>query len=144
MARIRQRLQAQDALTEANATTGWARFANPTPDTRSTVAFLVGLFGVLLFSAGRLRFAKWPLHPVVFLVWGGWAGYQTAWPFLIGCGLKVATTRYGGAEAYRKIKPLMFGLIAGDMLSGIGITIFGICYNLITGELPKPYLVLLG
>ena len=30
------------------------------------------------------------------------------------------------------------------MLSGIGITLFGICYHLATGELPKPYLVLLG
>ena len=42
------------------------------------------------------------------------------------------------------MKPLMFGLIAGDMLAGIGITIFGICYYFMTGEVPKHYLVLLG
>jgi len=142
--RVRQRLLAQDVLEEAEATTGWSHFASPSPDRRSTIAFIVGLSGVLIFAAGRLRFAKWPLHPVLFLVWGGWAGYQTAWPFLIGCGLKVIATKYGGADAYQKLKPLMFGLIAGEMLSGLGITLFGLAYHLITSELPKYYVVLLG
>ena len=142
--RVRQRLMAQDVLEESEATTGWRHFANPTPDRRSMIAFLAGLGGVLVFAAGRLRFPKWPLHPVLFLVWGGWAGYQTAWPFLMGCGLKVAATKYGGISAYQRIKPLMFGLIAGDMLSGLGITLFGLIYHLVTGELPTPYRVLLG
>jgi len=142
--RVRQRLMAQDVLEESEAVSGWARFAAPTPDRRSMIAFLAGLGGVLVFALGRLRFARWPLHPVVFLAWGDWAGYQTAWPFLIGCGLKLATTKYGGIAAYQRIKPLMFGLIAGDMLSGLGITIFGLIYHIVTGELPTPYRVLLS
>ena len=142
--RVRRRLQAQNLLEKSESISGWERFRHPSPDVKATVAFAVGLIGVLVFVAGRLRFAKWPLHPVLFLVWGGWAGYQTAWPFLIGCALKLITTKYGGASAYRKMKPLMFGLIAGEMLSGIGITLFGFAYHLATGKLPKPYLVLLG
>ncbi len=142
--RIRQRLIAQDTLEQAQNASGWQRFSNPTPDPRASIAFLVGFAGVLLFVVGRLRFAKWPLHPVMFLVWGGWAGYQTAWPFLLGGLLKMGTTKYGGESGYQRLKPLMFGLIAGDMLSGIAITAFGLIYHMCTGELPKPYRVLLG
>jgi len=141
--RIRLRLKAQGSLAAAETLSGWERLSDPSPHPRGTVSFFVGLVGVLIFVAGRLRFAKWPLHPVLFLVWGDWAGYQTAWPFLLGGGLKLVTTRYGGAQAYQRMKPLMFGLIAGDMLSGIGITLFGFAYHYFTGELPKPYVVLL-
>ena len=144
VARIRRELTAQGKLEESEQTSGFSRFLSPSPHRAGTIAFLFGLGGVLLCMAGRLRFAKWPVHPVIFLVWGGWAGYQTAWPFLIGGGLKLATVKYGGAKAYHRMKPLMFGLIAGDMLAGIGITVFGICYYFVTGEVPKHYLVLLG
>jgi len=142
--RIRQLLSAQGALEHSETVSGWRRFFSPTPEPRSTIAFAIGLLGVLIFAAGRLRFPKWPLHPVLFLVWGGWAGYMVAWPFLIGGFIKMAVVKYGGTKAYQRVKPLMFGLIAGDMLSGIAITFFGLAYYMITGRLPKPYLVLLG
>ncbi|MBT7165827.1 MAG: hypothetical protein HN904_23810, partial [Victivallales bacterium] len=95
-------------------------------------------------SAGRLRFAKWPLHPVLFLVWSGYAGYMMAWSFLAGCFLKFVVCRYGGAQSYQKVKPLMFGLIAGDMVAGLAVIVMGFVYYRYTGELPKTYWVLPG
>ncbi|MCK5802906.1 MAG: hypothetical protein KAI66_08740, partial [Lentisphaeria bacterium] len=143
-AKARQRLLAQDMLTRSEKISGWQRIATMKPDKHSTIAFGVALVGVLALAAIRLRFARWPLHPVLFLVWSGYAGYMMAWSFLLGCLLKVLTTRYGGAQAYQRIKPFMFGLIAGDMVAGLMVIVMGLIYNLVTGELPKTYWVLPG
>ena len=142
--KARQRLLAQDMLESSGKVSGWARFRNMKPDKRSSIAFLVALVGVLVCSAGRLRFAKWPLHPVLFLVWSGYAGYMMAWSFLAGCFLKFVVCRYGGAQSYQKVKPLMFGLIAGDMVAGLAVIVMGFVYYRYTGELPKTYWVLPG
>jgi hypothetical protein len=142
--RARTRLLAQDTLETAEAMHGWARFAGMKPDHYFLVSFGIALAGVILFTAGRLRFARWPLHPVMFLVWPGYAGYMMAWSFLGGCFLKTMVTRYGGVQAYQKLKPLMFGLIAGDVLAGLLVIILGLIYNLYTGNLPKTYWVLPG
>lgn len=142
--KARQRLQAQNMLESSEKISGWARFRSMKPEKRSTIAFAVALGGVLLCSAARLRFARWPLHPVLFLVWSGYAGYMMAWSFLLGCLLKFVVSRYGGAQAYRKMKPLVFGLIAGDMVSGLAVIAMGLIYYLHTGQLPKTYWVLPG
>jgi hypothetical protein len=142
--KARQRLLAQDMLTEAETVSGWKRFARMKPDRRSSIAFVLAFAGVIFFVAARLRFARWPLHPVMFLVWPGYAGYMMAWSFLGGCFLKTVVTRYGGADAYQRLKPFMFGLIAGDVLAGILVIIMGLIYNLVTGELPRTYWVLPG
>lgn len=142
--RARQRLQAQNMLEPSQQISGWARFREMKPEKRSTIAFFVALGGVLVCSAARLRFAKWPLHPVLFLVWSGYAGYMMAWSFLLGCLIKYLVTHYGGAQAYQRTKPLMFGLIAGDMVSGLAVILMGLVYYLYTGQMPKTYWVLPG
>ena len=65
-----------------------------------------------------------------------------AFSFLLGWFIKALVVKYGGEAAYRKLKPLMFGLIAGDMLGGIIPTIMGVFYHLFTGELPKLFKVM--
>lgn len=142
--RARTRLLAQDRLAEAETVQGWARFRGMKPDRRFLVSFGIALGGVILFTVGRLRFARWPLHPVLFLVWPGYAGYMMAWSFLGGCFLKTVVTRYGGVQAYQKLKPFMFGLIAGDVLAGLLVIAMGLIYNLYTGKLPRTYWVLPG
>jgi len=67
-----------------------------------------------------------------------------AWSFLLGCLFKFLVSRYGGAQAYRKVKPMMFGLIAGDMVSGLAVIGMGLIYYWHTGQLPKSYWVLPG
>jgi hypothetical protein len=142
--KARVRLQAQDMLDKAEGVHGWERFAMMKPDRPTTIAFALAFAGVILFFAGRLRFARWPLHPVMFLIWPGYAGYMMAWSFLAGCFAKTMVTRYGGSDAYQRVKPFMFGLIAGDVFAGLLVIIMGLIYNLWTGELPKTYWVLPG
>ena len=53
-------------------------------------------------------------------------------------------SKYGGARSYGRLKPVMLGLIAGDMLAQLAIT--GTCavYSLSAGNPPRAYWVLPG
>jgi hypothetical protein len=97
---------------------------------------------VLAFAALRLRWAKWPLHPVLFLVWSTWAGRDMSASFLGGWMLKLLVTRYAGAGWYQRLKPLMFGLIAGELLGGLVPMGIGFVYWLKTGLPPKVFNIL--
>ena len=76
----------------------------------------VGL--ALLIAFCHLRFRWWPLHPVMFIFLGAFQGQLMGFSFLLGWAVKTATTRYGGARAYLRLKPLMIGIIAGEMVAG--------------------------
>ncbi len=87
---------------------------------------------VLLVSAIRLRFPWWPLHPVAFMVWATWAIVALHHSFLLGWLLRVVVTRFGGFNAYRKCKPLMIGVIAGEVLAALMFLSTGAIYHFIT------------
>jgi hypothetical protein len=140
--RVQQRLAAQGTLAAAEATTGWARLLKISPQPSSVIGFGAGLALVLAFVAARLRLPKWPLHPVLFLVWSSFPGKWLAASFLVGWAIKVLVTKYGGASWYQRLKPFMFGLIAGEMLGGLTPMVVGLVYWLVTGQLPKVFNVL--
>jgi hypothetical protein len=142
--RQKQRLIAQGTLDQANAVSGWNRFAHMAPNVPCMLAFGSGAALVLLCVAGRLRFSRWPLHPVLFLIWTSYPAKAMAASFLIGWMIKVAVARYGGAGGYNHFKPLMFGLIAGDMLGGVIPMIIGLIDYLLTGTPPPQFLILPG
>jgi len=140
---IMQRLDVQGQLETAGQTTGLARFLEASPNGQAIITFLISAGLVILFSALRLRFVNWPLHPVMFLVWSTYAGNTFAQSFIIGWIIKTAVTKYGGAGIYQKLKPLMFGLIAGEMLGGLVPMVVSLIYYLATGgEMPKPFTVM--
>jgi hypothetical protein len=93
-----------------------------------------------------LRFPNWPLHPALFLIWATYPAMHMAVSFMLGWFIKAGVTKYGGAGAYRKLQPLMFGVIAGDMLGGALAVIVGIVYFLINGEPPpiKAFRIFVG
>lgn len=103
-----------------------------------------GIAGVVL-SVGmtllRLVFAWWPLHPVCFLVWGTNPGMFFAASFLIGWAIKSAVVKMSGVKGYRGAKPLMLGLIAGDLLAALTWALVGTIYHLATGLVPLSYKV---
>ncbi len=136
-----EKLKAQGTLAEAGKASGLAWFRSITPNGPCVLAFFIALGGVLLFAAARLRFPRWPFHPLMFLVLATWQSRCFAFSFLIGCLVKVAVTKYGGAKTYQRLKPFMIGLIAGDMLGGLAPMIIGLIYYLATGEPPKRFLV---
>lgn len=138
----RQRLLAQDTLAASENCKGFQRFAALKPNKRFLVAFGATFAATILCSLARLRFARWPIHPVLFCLWPGYAGYTMAWSFLIGGAIKILASHYGGSNFVQKFKPLMIGLIAGDMLAGLTVIASGATYYFITGTPPKGYWVL--
>lgn len=110
---ISQRLESQGLLESASAVKGWSRFLHLSPHKPQVITFLVTMAATLVVAAGRLRFAWWPLHPVVFLFLGSYTAYPFS--FFLGWLIKTGVSRYGGGDAYQRLKPLMFGVIAGPL-----------------------------
>jgi hypothetical protein len=97
----------------------WERLRAMQPDRRFVAAFSAGLGLVLLLSFLRLRLPWWPLHPVLLLVGGTFPCDTMGHSFLLGCLIKVVVTRLGGAEMYRKAKPVMMGIIVADLVAAV-------------------------
>ena len=143
-AEMETKLVAQGQMTAVAQVTGWQHFAHIIPNKQSVLALCIGLGLVLIFTFARLRFIKWPIHPVLFLVWVTYPAPHFAPSFLVGWCIKSLVMKYGGTALYRNLKPLMYGLIAGEMVSGFLITIIGAIYWFMTGQPPKSFYIMPG
>ncbi|MCE9613847.1 MAG: hypothetical protein K8T26_06190 [Lentisphaerae bacterium] len=140
---VRQ-LQAQGLLESSRALSGWARFAHVEPMGIFVTCFGITFALVILFTWLRFRFIKWPLHPLLFLMMGTWSSRSLAFSFLIGCLVKSGVMKYGGARLYQRLKPLMIGLVAGEMLAAILPVIIGAVYYFVKGLPPLGFRVTPG
>lgn len=141
---VEQRLEAQDQLPNAESLRGLEHFAAMHMDRTAVISMAVGLGLVILFTIGRLRFSKWPVHPVMFLVWNTYAGRILGWSFLLGWLIKILVTKFGGGSAYKTMKPLMIGLIAGEVTAGLVIMIINGVYYWMTGQPPNSFRIMPG
>jgi hypothetical protein len=80
----------------------------------------------------------------MFLVWASWGLQVLCHSFLVGWSIKLLVTRLGGAQTYRNLKPLMVGVIAGDLISGLSFMVIGASYYGLTGLIPKLFRILPG
>jgi hypothetical protein len=105
----------------------------------------IGVALVLITSFLRLRYTWWPLHPILFLIWGINPMWFFSGSFLLGWAIKTAVTRLGGGKTYRAMVPLMMGIIAGDLLGGLFWMGWGGYYYLTWGVAPtKMYKIFPG
>ena len=140
----RQRLEAQGQLENTSKLKSWQRFKKFSPNKTCMIALVAGLLLVLIFNGLRLRFPGWPLHPVMFLIWWSWGNMMFFSSFLVGWAIKSIISKYGGAKVYRKIKPFMVGIIAGEITAAFIPMLIGTIYYFITGQPPKSFSVLLN
>jgi len=131
---MKQQLRAQGMLETAESLGSWRRILHLRPSWNLITAMVITLCLSLLFGFCRLRFPKWPLHPVVFIFIAGHQGKYMAWSFLIGWAIKAAVSRYGGGKAYQRVKPLMIGIIAGDLVGRFIPMLVGIIYYAFVGK----------
>jgi len=86
----------------------------------------------------RLRYVWWPIHPVLFLVWGTFPINIYAPSLLVCWAIKTAICRLGGAKTYHAFKPLFVGLVAGELLAALVWAVAGYAHYAVTG-FPGPY-----
>jgi hypothetical protein len=78
---------------------------------------------VMLLSVLRLRLTWWPLHPALMVFWGTWPLAYLGVSFLLGWLIKVAVTGLGGGQTYHRVKAMMIGIIAGDLLGELLLSV---------------------
>lgn len=133
-------------LAASEAASGFSRLALvSTWGHASQLSWMVAGAGlVLLVSLLRFRFAGWPIHPVLFLVWGTYPLKRFWASFLIGYAVKELVVRFGGGRSYQRLKPIFVGLIVGELLAIAVILLAGFIYYSFTGQIPKRIDVLPG
>lgn len=100
-----------------------------------------GMALVLACSYLRLRFPRWPLHPLVFLVWGTPWMVTYAPSFFVAWLLKTGITKLGGMSAYHRAKGFFLGLVAGEVMAALFWAGVSTVYYLTTGVQAKSFLV---
>jgi hypothetical protein len=128
------RLELASELEASKGYSNWERLAHIQPDRQFLLWTGVGFGLVLLLSAARLRWAWWPLHPIILLTFGSvlMVGRYGA-SLLLGWFIKVFIIKIAGPTRYASVKPLMMGVIAGDILGGF-ITMIALWgYYFVTG-----------
>jgi len=109
------------------------------PDGHFLCFTFLGLGFYAFFALLRLRFARWPLHPVLFICWMTYPMMCFSTSFLIGWAVKALVVRFGGGGTYQRMKPFMVGMVAGDLLGGLIFMVAGSIYSFCTGFPPVKY-----
>ena len=112
-------LSATDSLKAAAAPTSLGRLLAPKPKKFFFTAAGIGFALVMICSYFRLRFPRWPLHPMLFLVWGSRWTTEFAPSFLLAWFIKTQILRYGGQSYYRRARTFFIGLMGGEFTAGI-------------------------
>lgn len=115
--RVVSQLDMAGELDKVNGWGTWERLTHMRPEPMFLSAAAVGFVLFLLFSALRLRYTWWPLHPVICLAFGTAVG-RFAFSFLLGWLIKTMVSHFGGAQKHTQLKPMMIGLVVGDLAGG--------------------------
>jgi len=88
------------------------------PDWWQVGGYLYGGAMTVVLTVARWRITGWPLHPIGYAL-ANTQSMDYMWtPFLIAWVIKSTVIRYGGFRVYRRLVPLVIGVIIGDFVSG--------------------------
>ena len=74
-----------------------------------------GAGAVWMMALMRARFLWFPLHPLGFLVAGGYPMQRLWFSFFAGWIIKTLMLRFSGSDGMTKLRPFMIGLILGNL-----------------------------
>jgi hypothetical protein len=131
--RLVTKLQLTGEVDTVSSWTGWQRLKHMRPEDGFLLYAAIGFGAVIGISALRLRWTWWPLHPLVLLAFGAWTMGRYGASFLIGWFLKALVLRLSGSAKYIELRPMMIGVVVGDLLAGFIIFVILWLYYLITG-----------
>ena len=104
------------------------------PNGKHVGLLLAGVVCAMSVCMLRLRFARFPIHPVVFMLVGTYPAAQVWFSFLLGWGVKTVVVRFGGGKVYQRLKPLFIGLIAAELITAGLVILVELLYFRIVGE----------
>jgi hypothetical protein len=84
------------------------------PDATSYVGVAVGVIVTGLLVYFRSLYAGFPFHPLGYAIAPTWALVAFWFPFFCAWVIKSLVLRFGGIDTYRKLAPMMLGLILGE------------------------------
>jgi len=131
--------RARGTLVRVTADDGAFAIADIDLPQNAAVWLLAGALSVLVASYARMKLPSWPIHPVIFLIWGTFPSNRFAFSFLLGWLAKSAALRIGGARSVRQLSPLVVGLIVGELAAGLLWVIVGAAYYFVTARTPATY-----
>lgn len=97
------------------------------PERNRWIAVIASSGFVVLLSWLRMRFARFPFHPLGYCIGPGLIWHWT--PFFIAWLLKLIILRYGGLKFYRQALPFFLGLVLGDYIMGATWALIGVGWN---------------
>ncbi len=109
-------MKASGVLEQSTEFSQWQRLGLIQPDSDSLNFFIFGLIAVVVTYCLRFRFTKFPIHPLLFVMWGTYPNNMTWCSFLIGWFVKMLVVKFGGGGVYQKFKPFFIGLIAAELI----------------------------
>ncbi|MEM6391169.1 MAG: DUF6785 family protein [Planctomycetota bacterium] len=124
----------EGTLAAATTATGLERLGMIRLEGEQWAWFVLGIGLVFGAAVARLRLSWWPLHPVLFLVWGSYPLAAFSFSFLVGWLVKMSVVRLGGAKSYQNLRPMMIGVIAGELFAALLWIVAGLVYFGIVGE----------
>jgi len=114
-----------------NQLNGWLKI--PLPSNYTALVFVgVGFTLSMIMGFLRLRFFRFPLHPLAYALGSSWGVAQLWMPLLIGSTAKFLLLRFGGLKMYRTAIPFFLGLILGEITIGSLWSIIGIALGIST------------
>jgi hypothetical protein len=137
-------LDSKDLLAEVTGGDSLNQLAHMSPSPSVIAGIAAGAGLTLACALARIRLAGWPIHPILFVVWGTYPANHFAFSFLLAAAFKSAVIRVGGERLYHQLKPLAVGMIAGELLAIIIWSTVGFCYWAATGISPQVYRILPG
>lgn len=132
-------LEARGTLDEAVAMGPWEQIAAIRAEPAALGWFGVGLGLVLICGTLMLRVPRWPIHPVMFIVWGVWGIAMVGFSMLLGWLANMLVVKLAGMKGYRMVQPAVFGIIAGELTAGLLWMVVASISYFATGQAPPSY-----
>jgi len=98
-------------------------------DSTAYGGFAVGVVATIWMLVMRSHFDWFPLNPLAYAIVPTWTGYVLWFSFFLAWIVKGSILKFGGISTYRKIAPLMIGMVLGDFTMQVFWTLISMFGN---------------
>ena len=112
--------------------------ATPPPGATQYGGFALGIALTAGMAWARTMFAGFPFNPLGYVLAPTWAMTVLWFPCLLAWSIKSVVMKFGGIETFRKLAPLMLGLVLGEFCAAVFWVGGNVLRNWSVPEFPWP------